>query len=623
MIVNCLYIFIVTVWKKLVAYYDNSIIGRFVARVCNFFGSKCSESKILFRFKESFMNTKFVQHSITSSIISFPFTLLKSIYQKFEKHIESIKEKSVLLDFVRNAGYLSLRDFGKMAISFCLGGIAVLIYKGFMMSPGGLFLVGLTVAGVFMLTCTATIRNTFFSSAVIRFICSLLFINPCDFSDRVYIVKFKKLLYIIPAIIGALCCYVNLPTMLIGLAAAVCMVAVLWKTEIGVYVFVSFAPVLPTMVLVGLIGITMVSYAIHLAFDKKTTYKTSSFTILIALFLFVTAFSAFTSIARASSIKAFLVYAVFTVAFTLIVNTIKTKAQYKSLVASFLLVAFGVAVYGVIQNFSDMETTQSWIDSSLFGSIKTRVYSTLDNPNVLGQFFILSIPLVLAFAMSVKKRSLRISYTVILLISVMCLIFTWSRAAWVGVLLATGIILIKKDKRFVGVCVFALALAPFVLPQSILERIVSIGNTDDSSIHYRISVWTASLYMVRDFFFTGVGLGTDAFFSAYPRYALGGANFALHAHNFYLQLVADMGIMGLVTFVLIILTCYRCIANIKSNSPLIKYIGFAISGSLIGYLFQGMAETMWYNYHMILIFWIFMAFAYIASVTPKGDGADD
>ena len=86
---------------------------------------------------------------------------------------------------------------------------------------------------------------------------------------------------------------------------------------------------------------------------------------------------------------------------------------------------------------------------------------------------------------------------------------------------------------------------PFVLPQSILERLISIGNIGDSSTAYRVSVWIASARMARDFWMSGVGFGSDAFAAVYSGYALNGAGFALHSHNFYIQLVVDMGIGGL------------------------------------------------------------------------------
>jgi len=102
------------------------------------------------------------------------------------------------------------------------------------------------------------------------------------------------------------------------------------------------------------------------------------------------------------------------------------------------------------------------------------------------------------------------------------------------------IMLLKKDKRFLAVLIAGLILMPMLLPDTILNRLTSIGNTSDTSTSYRIAVWTASINMIKDNYLTGIGLGSDAFGQMYQNYAISGASFALHAHNFYLQWILTM-----------------------------------------------------------------------------------
>ena len=93
----------------------------------------------------------------------------------------------------------------------------------------------------------------------------------------------------------------------------------------------------------------------------------------------------------------------------------------------------------------------------------------------------------------------------------------------------------------------------------------------------------------------------------YPGYALNGAGFALHSHNFYLQLVVEMGIFALILFLLIIFSSYKQIVSVREKNSVNKNVALAVGGALIGYMFEGMAEHVWYNYRMILIFWIYLA----------------
>lgn len=217
------------------------------------------------------------------------------------------------------------------------------------------------------------------------------------------------------------------------------------------------------------------------------------------------------------------------------------------------------------------------------------------------------IPLAFTLLIKTKSAGQKLLYLAGNAVMFACLMYTWSRGAWVGVVLGIGFFLILKDRRWLALCVAGLLLMPSVLPASVLSRLTSIGNVKDSSTAYRVSVWIGSIRLIREYWFSGIGLGSDAFLRVYPHYALGGADFALHSHNFYLQWIVDMGIFGLFLYAGIIATCFTEIYRIREKNTLIRNASLAMGGAMIGYLFQGVAENLWYNYRMILIFWIYMA----------------
>ena len=265
-----------------------------------------------------------------------------------------------------------------------------------------------------------------------------------------------------------------------------------------------------------------------------------------------------------------------------------------------------VALYGVYQNYFMAVTDTSWIDEDMFAEIKTRVYSTFDNPNVLGQYLVMVIPVSFALMWSEKRIWQKIFYLGITAVMCACLIFTWSRAAWIGIILAIGFYMVVKDRRWSSLLVVALLIMPFILPESILSRITSLGNMKDSSTAYRFSVWLSSLRMAGDYWLSGIGLGAGAFERVYQKYALNGAGFALHAHNFYIQLVVEMGVLGIIMFAMLIISAYRKIISIKDKNSVNRNVALAMGGALLGYMFQGVAENLWYNYRMILLFFIYL-----------------
>lgn len=147
---------------------------------------------------------------------------------------------------------------------------------------------------------------------------------------------------------------------------------------------------------------------------------------------------------------------------------------------------------------------------------------------------------------------------------------SWSRGAWIGFGAALVVMLTFAPKRrIVGLGLGALLIGGGVLalvtglaPQSIVARfsdfaqdLTGFGDVRGqviSDANYavleRFAHWQAALWMAADSPFTGIGFG--AYETAYPRYPLMNWPFALgHAHNYYLNMLAETGIIGLVGYV--------------------------------------------------------------------------
>ena len=146
------------------------------------------------------------------------------------------------------------------------------------------------------------------------------------------------------------------------------------------------------------------------------------------------------------------------------------------------------------------------------------------------------------------------------------------------------------------------------LPSAILSRLTSIGNLADTSTAYRVSIWTASVNMLKDIFRSGIGTGSAAFSAVYPAYALGGAAYALHAHNLYLQIFVELGVVGIAVFVLMlffffrsVFSCYRTLDD-RAQATTILAMGLGVFALLV----QGLTDNVWYNYRIVLLFWLLM-----------------
>jgi putative inorganic carbon (hco3(-)) transporter len=146
----------------------------------------------------------------------------------------------------------------------------------------------------------------------------------------------------------------------------------------------------------------------------------------------------------------------------------------------------------------------------------------------------------------------------------LALVLSWSRGAWLGFGAAVAVLaLFWPRRRWLGLLVLAVAMALFgaativgKIPPSLTNRLVSIQqdfqfgdvrgaaiNDANYAVLERLAYWQAAVDMAREQVWFGVGFGNYA--AAYPQYALINWPFALgHAHNYYLNLLAEVGLVG-------------------------------------------------------------------------------
>ena len=150
------------------------------------------------------------------------------------------------------------------------------------------------------------------------------------------------------------------------------------------------------------------------------------------------------------------------------------------------------------------------------------------------------------------------------------LVASWSRGGWMGFGAAMMVLVVLLPRRsrwglllvVAVVAVGAGLTAAGLLPASIVGRLTGflsyvrfedvrgVGISDESfSIVERMAHWQAALSMWRSRFWLGVGLG--CYEAAYDAHRLINWPLALgHAHNFYLNLLAEVGTLGLPAYLL-------------------------------------------------------------------------
>ncbi len=425
--------------------------------------------------------------------------------------------------------------------------------------------------------------------------------------------NFEITVVIAGVILGILGYFLPAMTFALTVGAIVGSLLVLWRYEIGVFAVVGFIPLAPTMALLGLILLTAVSYGIRLFRDKSMKFRVTVLDYFVILFGIVLFYSSITSYTPGNSMFTLLIYIAYIIFYFILVNTIKTRQQLYTLAALLVLSTTVTSLYGLYQLKTVGATSEAWVDTTLFEDIKARVGSTFENPNVFGEYLVLVVPVAIAMLWGQKgwiTKLLTLGLTAIMLV---CLVYTYSRGAYVGLMLALALFAVLRDRRFVILGVIGLLMLPFVLPPSVINRFTSIGNLSDTSSSYRISVWLGSLKVVQDYWPSGIGLGLEPFKLVYPKYSLNAA-YAHHSHNIYIQLLIETGITGFAVFISMMVVYYKSMLSgfYRTKDKFISTFMIAIASGMAGYLAQGMVENLWYNNKVLLTFWVMLAFGMIA-----------
>ncbi len=368
-------------------------------------------------------------------------------------------------------------------------------------------------------------------------------------------------------------------------------------------------PFLTTMQLVLIMCLTYIAFLLKLLCGRRIFRLRLIDFAAIAFMIFVF-FGGIFSV-DASSFPKMCVFLCFMLSYFVVKNTLGSQALVKRCICALIASGVIVSLIGLYQNFFGT-LSEKWLDHTVFTEIKGRVVSTFDNPNVLGEYLILVFPLILAMMITEKRSNLKFAYFIAAVLNCSCLVFTWSRGAWLGFLFSLLIFFAVSGKHFLTVTILSLPVLNiglyFASNTSIFHRFT---NLSDSSSSYRFNIWRGVFNMLENIGLYGIGIGEGAFRMVYPGYSLAGIEAAPHSHNLFLQILVETGIFSLIAFLIFLFFYAQCSLGFckTAYTPSNKTICLAFFAGISAFLIQGMTDYVWYNYRIFLLFWMILGLA--------------
>lgn len=229
----------------------------------------------------------------------------------------------------------------------------------------------------------------------------------------------------------------------------------------------------------------------------------------------------------------------------------------------------------------------------------TAMHSTFNNRNDFASFLVILSFLLLGFLLDKKTRN--IFFGLGLVVALVCLSLTYSRGGWLGFLTAgvlAGMYFVPGRKKLaVLAAIFLFVCTVLVFPDLRQRFLCSFHNGGDSG---RFDIWEAALRMFWKHPFVGIGTGT---FMQYLGQYSNNTLQEMYAHNCYLQVLAEAGILGFLSFLWFLGEWLQRVFNyIKRKSK--DYIFVGLSLGLCGFLVHAFFDTQMSSLRLSALFWV-------------------
>ncbi len=251
----------------------------------------------------------------------------------------------------------------------------------------------------------------------------------------------------------------------------------------------------------------------------------------------------------------------------------------------------------------------------MIGGVLMRAYGTFEQPNPFGGYLGLTLPLIAALVLfGLRPGWWRRLASAALALLVTAVVLTLSRGAWAGQTVALLLVLMAGSRAArhallaLGAFAAILAIAAWpLLPAEFTVRFTSVVTSlaefgtlheaivtpENWAVYERLSQWYAGWQMFRDNWLLGVGIGN--YNSAYDAYRLDQWPVALgHAHNHYLTIAAEAGLLGLSAYLGFLATVFRVGMHSlrRAQDRLGRAAAIGILGSLTGFATHNMFDVL-------------------------------
>ena len=282
------------------------------------------------------------------------------------------------------------------------------------------------------------------------------------------------------------------------------------------------------------------------------------------------------------------------------------KNDRKLLCITLIISAILVAIYSLRSLFIVTPYTLKYIikhqiDSSFAREFlsRRRAFAPFISPNLLANYLAMTIMFSSGFILEALRKKKK---TLIFLLSIVCfllgslaLLFTKSIGGWLSLLISAIIFIILAKK--INKKILIILLLVIVLTSLMFLMRTKTDNQFTSpffSLSKRAAYWAQTLKLIKQHPLTGIGVG----------------NFSLEetksAHNSYLQIWAETGLLGIISWLGIVFIFFRKAIKLR-NSKVVSYSNLGVISAGSCFLVHNIIDYSFFFPQVSFLWWIMLA----------------
>jgi O-antigen ligase len=286
-----------------------------------------------------------------------------------------------------------------------------------------------------------------------------------------------------------------------------------------------------------------------------------------------------------------------------VVDWVRSENDFKAVVNILMFSTIGAAIFGIYQymigDYSAIFYALYPIQDEALKNppFSGRITSFLSHYNTFAGYLNMVIPFAIVLAIKARDQFTRVVAQICFVMSTLAMVLTQSRGgllAYVAVLVMSAYYLTptpEARRRWIAAILIGCLLGAFLIGM-VFERLSGVDQFTELS---RLAIWAGAGIIFIGHPIAGIGYGNFKNMLAATVDVPEG--FMLDAHNLYMELLAETGILGFIAFLILAFSVMRRGVNTYKNSRTLMdaVVGFAAATGVMSVMAHGAVDYLFHN----------------------------